>query len=302
MSFFNFVVSKTIMHVPAPIVSHFAKDYIAGSTLADAVRVTKELNDKGMMSTIDILGEFITGIEQAVAFKNHGLDILHAIDKNKLNANLSIKPTQMGLLLDRERCFELIRELVAEAKSINNFIRIDMEDIPTTDVTLEFYDKLRKEFPGHVGTVLQAYLHRTPQDVINHDGAYQNYRLCKGIYIEPRLYAWKHPQAINSNYMASLEQMFKQGAYVGIATHDEQLVCEAMALIRKLGLKNDQYEFQMLLGVDEELRKIIVDNGHRLRIYVPYGEDWLPYSRRRLKENPYIAQHALRQMLGMKKH
>jgi len=302
MSLFNFVVSKTIMHVPKPIVSYFAKGYIAGSTLADAVRVTQDLNQQGMMTTVDILGEFITRIEQAEAFKNNGLEILQAIDKNKLNANLSIKPTQMGLLLDKERCFEFIRELVAEAKRLNNFIRIDMEDIPTTDDTLEFYDRLRQEFPGHVGTVLQAYLHRTPQDVIDHDGAYQNYRLCKGIYIEPRLHAWKHPLAINRNYIASLEQMFKQGAYVGIATHDEHLVCEAMALIRKLGLKPDQYEFQMLLGVDEELRQIILRNGHRLRIYVPYGQDWLPYSKRRLKENPYIAQHALRQLLGLKKH
>ncbi len=302
MSLFNFFVSKTIMHVPKPIVSYFAKGYIAGSDLDDAVRVTKDLNAQGIMTTIDILGEFITKIEQAEAFKNNGLEILQAIDKHKLNANLSIKPTQMGLLLNKERCFEFIRELVAEAKRINNFIRIDMEDIPTTNDTLEFYDKLRKEFPGHVGTVLQAYLHRTPQDVIDHAEGYQNYRLCKGIYIEPRLHAWKNHQSINHNYIQSLELMFKQGAYVGIATHDEQLVCEAMSLIRRMGLKPDQYEFQMLLGVDEELRQIILKNGHRLRIYVPYGKDWLPYSKRRLKENPFIAQHALRQLLGIKKN
>ena len=302
MSLFNFVVSKTIMHVPKPIVSYFAKGYIAGSDLDDAVRVSKELNAEGMMSTIDILGEFITKIEQAEAFKNNGLEILQAIDEHKLNANLSIKPTQMGLLLDKARCFEFIRELVVEAKRINNFIRIDMEDIPTTDDTLRFYDKLRKEFPGHVGTVLQAYLHRTPQDVIDHAEGYQNYRLCKGIYIEPRLHAWKNHLSINHNYMQSLELMFEQGAYVGIATHDEQLVCEAMNLVRKMGIKPDQYEFQMLLGVDEELRQIILKNGHRLRIYVPYGKDWLPYSKRRLKENPFIAQHALKQLLGLNKH
>lgn len=302
MSLFNFLVSKTIMHVPKPIVSYFAKGYIAGSTLDDAIRVTKELNQQGMMTTIDILGEFITRIDQAVAFKNNGLEILQAIDQHKLDANLSIKPTQMGLTLDKERCFELIHELVAEAKRINNFIRIDMEDIPTTDDTLEFFRKLREEFPGHVGTVLQAYLRRTPQDIIDLADGYQNYRLCKGIYIEPRLHAWKHPQAINRNYVTCLERMFKQGAYVGIATHDESLVFEAMNLVRELGLKPDQYEFQMLLGVDEELRQIIVANGHRLRIYVPYGQDWLPYSKRRLKENPYIAQHALRQMFGLKKH
>ncbi len=297
MSFFNFLVSKTIMHVPKPIVSYFAKGYIAGATLNDAVRVSKELNNQGMMTTIDILGEFITKFDQAVSFKNNALEILRTIDKEKLDANLSIKPTQMGLLLDKEGCFGLIREIVAEAATLNNFVRIDMEDIPTTDDTLEFYRKLRAEFPGHVGTVLQSYLRRTPFDVIAHKDGYQNYRLCKGIYVEPRTAAWKHPVAINRNYIESLKLMFDQGAYVGIATHDELLVFEAMNLIRERGLKPEQYEFQMLLGVDEELRRIILDNGHRLRVYVPFGEDWLPYSKRRLKENPSIAQHALKQML-----
>ena len=302
MSLFNYAVSKTIMHVPKPIVSHFAKGYIAGSTLTDAVRVTKELNQQGMMTTIDILGEFITDFEQAVTFKNDGIDILRAIEGEKLDANLSIKPTQMGLLLDEERCFELIRELVVAAKEIDNFIRIDIEDVPVTDVTFKFFCKLRDEFPGHVGTALQSYLRRTPQDVIAMADGFQNYRLCKGIYIESRKDAWKNPQAINRNFMATLELLFKQGAYVGIATHDELLIFEAMKLIRELGLKPEQYEFQMLLGVDEELREIILAAGHRLRIYVPYGEDWLPYSKRRLKENPTIAMHALKQILGLNKH
>jgi proline dehydrogenase len=289
------------MHVPKPIVSHFAKGYIAGSTLADAVRVSRDFNHQNMMTTIDILGEFITRIDQAVAFKDAGLEILRTIDREKLDANLSIKPTQMGLLLDKERCFELIKELVSEAKQLNNFIRIDMEDIETTDDTLDIFNKLRQEFPGNVGTVLQSYLRRTPQDIIDHRDGVQNYRLCKGIYIEPRSHAWKHPDAINRNFTESLKLLFDQGAYVGIATHDELLIFEAMNLIRQYGLKPDQYEFQMLLGVDEEMRRIILDNGHRLRIYVPYGEDWLPYSKRRLKENPTIAQHALKQMLGLNK-
>jgi len=302
MSLFNYAVAKTIMHVPKPIVSYFAKGYIAGSTLADAVRVTKDLNNQGMMTTIDILGEFITRIDQAVRFKNDGLEILQTIAREKLDANLSIKPTQMGLLLDEERCFELIHELVAEAKKLNNFVRIDIEDVPTTDITFAFFRKLREEFPGHVGTAMQSYLRRTPQDVVDLDDGYQNYRLCKGIYIESRQHAWKNPQAINRNFIVSLEQLFKQGAYVGIATHDAFLVFEAMHLIRQMGLKPDQYEFQMLLGVDEELREIILAAGHRLRIYIPFGEDWLPYSKRRLKENPAIAKHALKQMLRLNKH
>ncbi len=302
MSLFNYAVSKTIMHVPKPIVSYFAKGYIAGSALADAVQVTRDLNQQGMMTTIDILGEFITRIDQAVGFKDNGLTILQTIEREKLDANLSIKPTQMGLLLDKERCFELIHELVEEAKNLGNFVRIDMEDIATTDDTLEFFRKLREEYPGHVGTVLQSYLRRTPHDILDLNDGYQNYRLCKGIYVEPRTHAWKNPQAINRNFTVCLEQLFRQGSYVGIATHDELLVFEAMNLIRQMELKPDQYEFQMLLGVDEELREIILGGGHRLRIYVPYGEDWLPYSKRRLKENPAIAQHALKQMLGINKH
>ncbi len=302
MSLFDYAVSKTIMYVPKPIVSPFAKGYIAGSQLADAIRVTKDLNRQGMMTTIDILGEFITDFDQAIAFKNDGLEILRSIAQEKLDSNLSIKPTQMGLLLDEELCFDLIYELVAEAKKLDNFVRIDIEDVPVTDVTFKFFRKLRDEFPGHVGTALQSYLRRTPQDVIDLADGSQNYRLCKGIYIESRKDAWKNPQAVNGNFMAALELLFKQGAYVGIATHDELLIFEAMKLIRELDLKPHQYEFQMLLGVDEELREIILAAGHRLRIYVPYGEDWLPYSKRRLKENPTIAKHALKQLLGINKH
>jgi proline dehydrogenase len=298
MSLFNYAVAKTIMHVPRPIVSYFAKGYIAGPTMSDAVRVTRELNAAGMMTTIDILGEFITRFDQAIDFKNSALELLSCIHREQLDANLSIKPTQMGLLLDRASSFGLIRELVLEAKKLNNFIRIDMEDIQATDATLELFSNLRQEFPGHVGTVLQSYLHRTPDDIIALNGGYQNYRLCKGIYIEPRLHAWKHPQAINGNFITSMELMIQQGAYVAIATHDEQLIYEGMRLVRKYGLQRNRYEFQMLLGVDEELRQVILRNGHRLRIYVPYGEDWLPYSKRRLKENPNIARQALRQLLG----
>jgi proline dehydrogenase len=302
MSLFNYAVSKTIMHVPRPIVSHFAKGYIAGSTLADAARVTRELNQQGIMTTIDILGEFITNFDQAIAFKDDALNIIRTIDHEKLDGNLSIKPTQMGLLLDREGCFNLIHEIVAEAKYLGMLVRIDMEDVKTTDDTLDFFVRLREEFPGYVGTVLQACLRRTPFDISALREGNQNYRLCKGIYIETRQHAWKHPAAINRNYRECLKQLFEQEAYVGIATHDELLIFEAMNLIRQMDIKPDRYEFQMLLGVDEELREIIVQNGHRLRVYVPFGKDWLPYSKRRLKENPNIARHALRQMLRTNKH
>lgn len=299
MSLFTQLVSKTIMHVPGPIVGHFAKGYIAGSKLDHAVAVTRDLNRQGMLSTIDILGEFITTMEQARFFKEQCLQILTAIHAEGLGSNLSLKPTQLGLSLDKEACYANLEEIVAHAAKLGSFVRIDMEDHPCTDDTLEFFRRLRAEYPGHVGTVLQSYLRRTPGDIEALADGELNFRLCKGIYNEPRMVAYKDPAVVNRNYVFCLEKLFQKQAYVGIATHDEKLVFEALRLIDQYGLQRDQYEFQMLLGVDEELRRILVKGGHRLRIYVPFGKDWLPYSRRRLKENPNIARHALRQMLGL---
>lgn len=297
MSLFNFLVSRTIMHIPGPIVGFFAKGYIAGEHLSDAVRVGRQLNQQGMMLTVDILGEFIKTKAEAEFFKDQCLEILETINREQLDGNLSLKPTQMGMLLDEEFAFANIREIVTKAAELDNFVRIDMEDIECTDQTLEFYRRLRDEFPQNVGVVLQAYLRRTPQDIENLSDKPMNFRLCKGIYNEPRTAAWKDPATINRSFVESLELMFKNGAYVGIATHDEKLVFEALRLINKYGLSREQYEFQMLLGVDPELRQILVDQGHRLRVYLPFGESWMPYSRRRLKENPNIARHALLQML-----
>ncbi len=294
---FDTLVSKTIMHVPGPIVGIFARNYIAGEKLEDAVRVSRSLNREETMATIDILGEFIENREDADYFKNQCIAILDAIDQKGLDANLSLKPTQMGLLLDKEMAFENIREIVGYAKARNNFVRIDMEDITCTDATLDFFKRLRQDFPGHVGTVLQSCLRRTPEDIDALAGAPLNIRLCKGIYNEPRRAAWKDPDIINRNFTYCLERLFHHRAYVGIATHDPKLIFEATRLVREFGLKRDAYEFQMLLGVDEELRRLLLEQGHRLRVYVPYGEAWLPYSRRRLKENPTIARHALKQII-----
>ena len=300
MSLFNFLVSKTIMHVPGPIVGIFAKGYIAGEELKHAVEVTRDLNGKGMMATIDILGEFVKKQDEATYFKEQCLEILKGIDREQLDANLSLKPTQMGLELDKEFAFANIREIVELAAGLNNFVRIDMEDHPCTDDTLEFFRRLREEFPGHVGVVLQSYLRRTLDDIEALSDGLLHFRLCKGIYNEPREIAYKDMTIINRSFVCCLDMMFEKGAYVGIATHDEKLIFESLQLIRKYGLQRDDYEFQMLLGVDQELRDLLVKDGHRLRVYVPFGKSWLPYSKRRLKENPSIAQHALRQMLGMK--
>ncbi|TYB35363.1 MAG: proline dehydrogenase [Flexistipes sinusarabici] len=302
MSALNFLISKTIMHVPGPVVSIFAKSYIAGQELSDAVRVTRDFNKQGIMTTIDLLGEFIKTKDQAKYFKDRCIEILDTINKEKLDSNLSIKPTQMGLSLDDDFALENIREIVAYAASINNFVRVDMEDTPNTDKTLKLHTELKQEFGRSIGTVLQSYLRRTPADIDNLDPKDLNIRLCKGIYNEPRELAYKDPYIVNQNFIHCLDKLFAKGAYVGIATHDEKLIFESLRLIEKYNLKKQDYEFQMLLGVDEQLRKIIAEEGHRLRVYVPFGKDWLPYSKRRLKENPKIATHALRQMFGIHGH
>ena len=300
MSLFNTLVSKTIMHVPGPVVGYFAKGYIAGEQLADAARVTKELNRTGAMATIDVLGEFINTLDEAAGFRDQCLEVLDTIAREGLDANLSLKPTQMGLLLDKAQAFANIRQIVSRAAELGNFVRIDMEDIACTDDTLDFYRRLRAEFPGHVGVVLQSYLRRTPADIDALADAPMNYRLCKGIYNEPRQAAWKEMAIVNDSFVYCLEKMLRHQAYVGIATHDEKMVFHALRLVREFGLRREQFEFQMLLGVDPELRAILLGQGHRLRVYVPYGAAWLPYSKRRLRENPTIARHALRQMLGLR--
>lgn len=299
MTLFDQLVSKTIMHVPGPIVRAFAKKYIAGELLEDALALTREFNGQRMMTTLDILGEFITTREDALYFKERGLEILKEIERAGVTANLSIKPTQLGLLLNTDFARANIEELVAYAAQTGNFVRLDMEDIQCTDKTLELYRDLRRDYPGHVGTVLQAYLRRTAKDIEHLADGPLNIRLCKGIYREPRQQAFKHPEVINMHFSHCLEKLLEKKAYVGIATHDSRLVFQAMRLIERFGLNPGDYEFQMLLGVDEEMRKIIVEQGHRMRVYVPYGKSWLPYAKRRLKENPDIAKHGLRQLLGL---
>jgi len=300
MALFDQLVSRSIMYVPGPIVGVFAKRYIAGQYLEDAFNETRKLNAQGIMGTIDVLGEFISTKDEALRFKEQAVEILEAIEENGLEANISIKPTQMGMKLDHDFGLANIREIVQRASELGNSVRIDMEDIHCTDDTLSYYTQLRQEYPAHVGTVLQSYLRRTLQDVRDMADGPLNIRLCKGIYNEPRRHAYKHPDVVNKNFVCSLKELFDAGAYVGIATHDSRLVYDACRLIEDHGLSSKDYEFQTLLGVDEELRSILVSQGHRLRVYIPFGVSWLPYAKRRLKENPDIARQALKQMVRLR--
>ena len=296
MSLFDRLVVTTLPLVPKLLVGRVASRYVAGETWADAVAAIRRLNGEGAMATVDLLGEEITEKHQATAALEGYLKAVDDIVDQKLDCNLSVKPTLLGLHLDEDFCLDNARRLVEAAAAKDLFVRLDMEDRHCTDATLRVYRALY-DLRTHVGVVFQSYMRRTLADVgaLPEDGA--NVRLCKGIYIEPRSAAWKGYDTVRLNFLAALEQLFRQGVYVGVATHDEYLVCGAVALIDKLSIPRDRYEFQMLLGVEPELRKILLDGGHRLRVYVPFGRDWYLYSIRRLRENPAVAGHVLRALL-----
>jgi proline dehydrogenase len=297
MSLFNKLIVLSLPLVPKFIVHLFAKKYIAGRRLADAIKTIQDLNARGMCATIDLLGEEVKNRDESLQVVSGYKEVLAAIARYKLDSNISVKPTHLGLKIDKEFCYNNIREVVLEARKNNNFVRIDMEDHTCTTDTIEIFLRLQREFKN-VGVVLQAYLRRTVADVNLLLENKANLRLCKGIYVESRDIAYKDPQIINNNYTFCLKKLLKSGCYVGIATHDEKLVWQALALIDKLKLKKEDYEFQMLLGVDEQLRSIIVAAGHRLRVYVPFGEKWYAYSSRRLKENPNIAGYVLKDIFS----
>ena len=281
-------------YFPKSFVWIFSKRYIAGKRIEDAVRISRELNQQGIKVTIDLLGEFIKSLDEAEQNKIEYIGIIETFQREKIDGNYSLKPTSFGLLLDEEVCYRNIREIVAKAASFGNFIRIDMEDSQCVDREIELFRKLKAEFPKNVGLVLQAYLKRTKQDIKNlldlHSAENPvNYRLCKGIYVESPEIAFKKYAEINRHYLEDLELMFSEKIYPGIATHDKPLVDGAYKLIEKYHVPKNMYEFQMLYGVTPDLRKSIVEKGHTMRVYVPYGEQWFAYSTRRLKENPKMA-------------
>ena len=300
MSVINKIIVSIVQVMPKNVVHYFSRKYIAGKTLQSAVDLVKELNSKGIYATLDLLGESVNNREEANAAFNKTMKIFDALLENNLKANLSIKPTQLGLSFDKELAYKNILKLVKRAHEIDNFVRIDMEDSPYTDDTIEIYKKIFQEY-DNVGIVLQSYLKRTYNDCMILNKLGTDYRLCKGIYIEPSSIAFKDRRAIRDNYVKVLESMLKNGNYVGIATHDDYLIEEAYRLINEYKVPKTKYEFQMLLGVRVDLRDKILKDGHKLRIYVPFGEDWYPYSIRRLKENPQIAGYIFKNFFSFAK-
>lgn len=296
MSVFNRLLTASLPLVPKAIVGRVASRYVAGETLEQALAVIRQLNAQGAMATLDLLGEEVKERGPALAAVEEYLRIFAALEREKLDSNVSIKLTLLGLKIDEAFCRDNVDRIATAAKAHGNFVRIDMEDSSCTDATLRIYRELQERH-GNLGVVLQAYMRRTLADLDTLPRDKPSVRICKGIYVEPREIAWKGYDTVRASYLHALEKMIARGIYPAIATHDEYLACAAAALVEKHGLPREGYEFQMLLGVDEQLRRILLAAGHRLRVYVPYGQDWYPYSIRRLRENPEVARHVLRAML-----
>ncbi len=293
MSLLNQLIVSVLQLLPKALVKPFALRYIAGEKLDDAVRVVRGLNSKGMMGTVDVLGENVSTKEESLLAVRAGGEVLHSISKNRVDANLSIKLTQYGVMIDEGFCYSNVRNLLEIAHGYKNFVRIDMEDSSTTSATLKLYEKLHAVGFDNVGVVIQAYLRRSEEDVKGLIERRANVRLCKGIYIEPEAVAFKGREEIRHNYLRLLKRLLKAKCYVGIATHDDFLVKGAYQYISEMNLQKADYEFQMLYGVKMKLRDQIVAEGHRVQIYVPFGGHWHAYSIRRFKENPQIARYVL---------
>jgi proline dehydrogenase len=291
-------IVRLLPAVPRPVVQKLSERYIAGPELKDARETVRRVNAAGKMATVDVLGEEITTPEEAAAIVRSYQDVFADIEQCELDSNVSVKLTGLGLKLGYDLCRRNLETVVVDAASRNNFVRIDMEDSSTTDDTLELYRDLRTAGHDNVGVVLQATLRRTLSDIRDLSDLTPSVRLCKGIYIEPPEIAYREFGAVRANFVRALEALLDAGCYVGIATHDEWLIREGKRLVAEHGLSRDEYEFQMLLGVREELGDRLVREGHRLRIYVPFGRHWYAYSLRRLQENPKIAGYIAADTIG----
>jgi proline dehydrogenase len=290
------VIANSVPAIPRPIVRRVAGRYMAGEELDEAIDTIRDLNREGCVATVDVLGESTESEQDAAEKLEQYKQVVDALDEHGLESGISVKLTGLGLDLDEEICRRNLEEIIKYTAARGRFVRVDMEDSPYTATTLELVLEMHERHEN-TGAVIQSYMRRSLKDVLRLAGAGVSVRLCKGIYDEPREIAYKDFDTVRQNYVLLLEELFKRGAYVGVATHDEYLVWHGLRLVHQMGLSRDRYEFQMLLGVDEELRRILVDAGHKVRVYVPFGKDWYEYSTRRLKENPKIASYVARDVI-----
>ena len=289
----NRLVVRTLPLVPKAVVRRIASRYVAGETLDEALALVRSLNAEGCMATLDVLGEDVTREDETEATVVAYEQALADIAARGLDSNISVKLSALGLKLDPAHCRRQFGRIVAAAQRHGIFVRIDMEDSPVTEETIRIFFETRERYEK-VGIVLQAYLRRSAEDARRIAAVGGNVRVCKGIYVEPPSIAFQDREEIRRSYVALVELLLSAGSYVGIATHDPLLVERSLAVIGRLRLPKQAYEFQMLLGVAGTMRRRLVADGQRLRVYVPYGDAWYAYSVRRLKENPSIAGHVVK--------
>ncbi|WP_028777894.1 proline dehydrogenase family protein [Shimazuella kribbensis] len=262
--------------------------FIAGVTLEEAIKRTSELNDQNLWVTLDHLGESVTSKEEALEATRMAIDTYAAIYAAGLTkTNVSVKLTQLGLDIDSSFCLENMREIVTKAKETNNFLRIDMEDTPRIDITMEIFQTLLNEFgSANIGLVIQSYLYRSEKDVENLGKQGVNLRMVKGAYKEPKEVAYPSKKDVDDQYIALVKQHLLNGAYTAIATHDENMIHPLITWLKGNNIPDHLYEFQMLYGIRSDLAKKLVADGFKVRVYTPFGKEWYPYFTRRLAERP----------------
>lgn len=295
MGVFDRVIAMTLPLVPKPVVRRVASPYIAGERMDDLLRISEDLNREGYRVAAAILGEFVTRREESAEAVREYEALLARMGDRKIDGYIHIKPTHLGLKLDKTFCLDNVRALLIAARRHGLFVRMDMEDSPCIDDTLDIYYALRADF-DNVGVVIQARMRRSLADARELAKVKANVRVCKGIYLEPFSLAFTDPEIISRNYVRLAEELLGAGCTVAMATHDERLVWEGARVVERLGIPRERYEFQMLLGVLAPLRSVIRDAGHPIRVAVPYGPNWYPYSLRRLKKNPAIAGYVLKSL------
>lgn len=280
-----------------PLIRRMPYRFVAGTTLDQAVAAVRSLNATGAMATLDVLGESVADRSSAERAAGAYVGTIERIAAAGLDANVSLKLTQMGLDLGDEACLEVLAPVVGAGDRHDVFVRVDMESSAYTDRTLAIVERLRGA--GHeVGPVIQAYLHRSPDDVTRLAAACVRTRVCKGAYAEPPEVALQDRAAIGDAFVSLVERLLEADAYPGVATHDPEMIDRVIALVRERGISPARFEFQMLYGVRRDLQKRLLAQGYRLRVYVPYGTEWWPYFMRRLAERPANVLFLLRSVLG----
>ena len=302
MGLLNRLVVGSAPLMPKFVIGRVASVYVAGDKLEDGLNLAKKLNSKGFTATLDLLGEEVSNRKETNKIRKAYCDLLDGIANYGIDCNISLKLTALGLKFDEELCWDNLSVVLDKAREYNNFVRMDMEDSTVTDATIRMCKKGKKYY-SKCGTVLQAYMHRTSDDIDNLNTHNANIRLCKGAYKESSKKAYKDYQEIRNNYMINAEKIMDAGIFIGLATHDEWIIQKLENLIIKKKYKKTKYEFQALSGVpiDSTLERLI-NSGHKVRYYIPYGPEWYAYSMRRMKENPDIWKHTLKAFFFRSKH